>query len=214
MCSACRLVVISILKSTTGIAEGPYVHATTVTDKPFVKGIDPTLFQDDDGKVYFTWSGASRIARMKDDMTDFAEPFHQIVLANPDHDSTHHSAKCMNRGSTDLGHEGAVLFKANGKYYLGAADEYEGRYSSCVAMSDNIYGPYRDRHETVPCGGGTGFFKDKEGAWWCSYFGNDKQSPFREKPGIVKIVFDKDGKIKVAPDQPDFILVKKKNNNQ
>lgn len=205
---------ISILKSTTGRAEGPYIHATTVTDKPFVNGIDPTLFQDDDGQVYFTWSNASRIARMKDDMTDFAEPFHQIVLSNPDHDSTHHSAKCMTRGSNDLGHEGAVLFKANGKYYLGAADDYEGRYSSCVAMSDNIYGPYRDRHETVPCGGGTGFFKDKQGNWWCSYFGNDNQSSFREKPGIVKVVFDKDGKIIVASDQPDFILVKKKNNNQ
>ena len=110
----------------------------------------------------------------------------------------------------DLGTEGAVLFKANGKYYLGAADDYQGRYSSCVAMSDNIYGPYHDRHETVPSGGGTGFFKDKKGNWWCSYFGNDSQSPWREKPGIVQIDFDKDGKIKVAATQPDFILVKNK----
>jgi xylan 1,4-beta-xylosidase len=201
---------IAILKSTTGKAEGPYVHATTVTDKPFVNGIDPTLFQDDDGKVYFTWSGATRIARMKDDMSDFDEPFHQILLSNPDHDPKHHAARCEGRGMNDLGTEGAVLFKANGKYYLGAADDYQGRYSSCVAMSDNIYGPYHDRHETVPSGGGTGFFKDKKGNWWCSYFGNDSQSPWREKPGIVQIDFDKDGKIKVAATQPDFILVKNK----
>lgn len=192
---------ISILKSTTGKPEGPYIHATTVTDKPFVNGIDPTLFQDDDGSVYFTWSGATRIARMKDDMTGFAEPLRNIVLQNPDHDSAHHSTKCMKRGSNDLGHEGAILFKANGKYYLGAADEYEGRYSSCVAMSDSIYGPYTNRHESVPCAGGCNFFKDKRGNWWATYFGNDNQSPWREKPGIVKIEFDKNGKIIVAKTQ-------------
>ncbi|MEO6548989.1 MAG: family 43 glycosylhydrolase [Ferruginibacter sp.] len=192
---------ISILKSVTGRPEGPYVHATTVTDKPFVDGIDPTLFQDDDGKVYFTWSGGTRIAMMKDDLSDFAEPFHNIVLQNPDHDSAHHSAKCMKRGSNDLGHEGAVLFKANGKYYLGAADEYEGRYSTCIAEADNIYGPYTNRYESVPCGGGGNFFKDKKGNWWATFFGNDDQSPWREKPGIVKIEYDGAGKIIVAKDQ-------------
>ena len=29
-------------------------------------------------------------------------------------------------------------------------------------------------HEGIPCGGGTGFFKDKEGSWRGSYFGNDE----------------------------------------
>jgi beta-xylosidase len=193
---------IAILKSSTGKAKGPYVHATTVTDKPFVSGIDPTLFQDDDGTVYFTWSSATRIAKMKDDMSGFAEEPRQIKLENPDHDPTHHAAKCEGRGMNDLGTEGAVLFKANGKYYLGAADDYQGRYSSNVAMSDNIYGPYRDRHETVPSGGGTGFFKDKKGNWWCSYFGNDSQSPWREKPGIVKVDFEANGKIVVSKHQP------------
>jgi type 1 glutamine amidotransferase len=192
---------ISILKSTTGRPEGPYVHATNITDKPFISGIDPTLFEDEDGSVYFTWSGAGRIARMKDDLSDFAEPFRNIVLLNPDHDSTRHSAKCMRRGSNDLGHEGAILFKVNGRYYLGAADEYEGRYSSCVAIADNIYGPYSGRHESVPCAGGGNFFRDKKGEWWATYFGNDNQSPWREKPGIVKINFTKEGKITVANDQ-------------
>ena len=205
---------ISILKSTTGKPEGPYIHATAVTDKPFVRGIDPTLIQDDDESVYFTWSGANKIAKIKDDMSDFAEPFRNIVLQNPDHDSAHHSAKCMGRGSNDLGHEGAILFKANGKYYLGAADEYEGRYSSCVAISDNIYGPYSNRHESVPCAGGCNFFKDKKGNWWATYFGNDDQSPWREKPGIVKIDFDKDGKIIVAKDQAIAATSKSKNKKQ
>lgn len=192
---------ISILKSTTGKPEGPYVHATTITDKPFVNGIDPTLFQDDDGKVYFTWSGGNRIALMKDDMSGFDGEMHQIKLENPDHTPSHHAEKCIGRGMNDLGHEGAVLFKANGKYYLGAADDYEGRYSTCLSVSDNIYGPYTMRHESVPCGGGTNFFKDKQGNWWSTYFGNDNQSPWREKPGLIKVEFDQKGKVIIAKDQ-------------
>lgn len=195
---------ISILKSTTGKPEGPYVNALS-EDKPLANGIDATLFQDDDGAVYFTYSGGNRIARMKDDMSGLAEPFRAIKLDEPDHNPRHHAAKCEPRGMNDLGHEGAVLFKANGKYYLGAADNYEGRYSTCLAMSDNIYGPYKGRHESVPSGGGTNFFKDKAGQWWSAYFGNDDQSPFREKAAIVRVEFAPDGKVKVAK-QPDFVL--------
>lgn len=52
---------------------------------PLVDGIDATLFEDEDGKVYFTYGSASKIALLKDDMSGFAEPFRQIVLENPDH---------------------------------------------------------------------------------------------------------------------------------
>lgn len=166
------------------------------------EGIDPTLFEDTDGAVYFTWSSATRIARMKDDMSGFAEEFRTVKLIEPDHEPTHHAEKCVKRGSNDLGHEGATLFKANGVYYLGAADNYEGRYSTCLAMSESLYGPYRMRHESVPCAGGTGFFQDGKGGWWTSYFGNDSQAPFREKPAVVKVDFDGSGRVVVAKVQP------------
>jgi xylan 1,4-beta-xylosidase len=192
---------ISILKSTTGKPTGPYVHAFS-PEKPIVNGIDPTLFEDTDGSVYFTYASATRIARLKDDLSSLAEDFHPIVLADPDHTPSHHADRCTPRGSNDLGTEGAVLFKANGRYYLGAADTYEGRYSTCLAMSDSIYGPYHSRHEPVPCGGGTGFFQDNAGGWWSSFFGNDTQTPFREKPAIVKVDFAPDGRIIVAAKQP------------
>ena len=97
-------------------------------------------------------------------MSGLAEPFRKVVLTEPDHNPDHHAKKCVGRGMNDLGHEGAVLFKRNGKYYLGAADNYEGRYSTCLAISDNVYGPYQKRHESIPCGGGTGFFKVIGGA--------------------------------------------------
>ena len=139
---------------------------------------------------------------MKDDMSGFDGPLKEIRLEDPDHNPAHHAAKCRARGMNDLGHEGAVLFKANGKYYLGAADSYEGRYSTCLAIADHIFGPYRMRHESVPCGGGTDFFKDRQWNWWSAYFGNDSQSPWREKPGLVRINFDAQGKVVVAKDQP------------
>lgn len=192
---------IGILRSTTGRPEGPYVNAFKSTG-PIVDGIDPTLFEDEDGKVYFTYGNGMHIALLNDDLSDFAEPFRTVTLQDPDHDPTHHAEKCVKRGMNDLGHEGAVLFKHNGRYYLGAADNYEGRYSTCLAVSDNIYGPYEERHESIPCGGGTGFFKDKEGNWWCSYFGNDKQSHFREKIGFVLSEFSGDGHLYPSKRQP------------
>lgn len=115
----------------------------------------------------------------------------------------HHASSCNNKKSYNhSGHEGANIFKRNGLYYLGAADTYEGRYSMCLSVSENIYGPYRMRHEAVPCGGGTGIFKDKKGNWWCSYFGNDSQSPWREKISFVKIAFNREGRVYPAKDQP------------
>lgn len=192
---------IGLLKSATGKAEGPYINAFD-SEGPIADGIDPTLFEDEDGSVYFTYGNANLIARLKDDLSGFAEPFRSVFLSTPDHTPSHHAEKCRKRGMNDLGHEGAVLFKRNGIYYLGAADNYENRYSTCLAMSDNIYGPYRFRHESIPCGGGTGFFKDKEGNWWCSYFGNDSQTHFREKIGFVKAGFTSDGYVIPAKDQP------------
>ena len=194
-----------LLRSTTGRPEGPYVNALA-DDGKWRGDIDASLFEDDDGTVYLVYGGGW-IARMKDDLSGLAEEPRKPVLLHPDLDPHHHADNCLRgRNCTDIGHEGASLFKRNGKYYLTAADSYEGRYSSMAAISDNIYGPYDRRHEAVPCGGGTDYFQDKEGNWWCAFFGNDNQAPFREKPAIVRIDFAADGKISVAARQPDFVL--------
>src|SRR5574344_1837118 len=192
---------IGILKSSSGCPEGPYVNAFSF-EGPIVDGIDATLFEDEDGRVYFSYAGGSQIARLKDDMSGLAEPFRQIEFTDYDLNPEHHSSGCSKRGLKDLGHEGVTLFKHAGHYYLGAADSYEGRYSTCLAVSDSLYGPYHFRHESVPCGGGTGFFCDKDGHWWCSYFGNDSQSHFREKVGFVQIQFTSDGHVIPSECQP------------
>lgn len=181
-----------LLKSSTGKPEGPYVNALA-NDGKWEGGIDVSLFEDTDGKVYAVWDGGM-IARMKDDMSGFAEEPRKVELLNPDTVQSHHAGTCARRRQcSDIGHEGATMFKRNGLYYYSAADTYEGRYSSVVAVSENVYGPYRYRHEAVPCSGGTGYFKDNEGRWWCTFFGNDSQAPFREMPAMIKVDFTEDG---------------------
>lgn len=201
---------IGILKSTTGRPEGPYVNAFEKKGS-IADGIDPTLFQDEDGKVYFTYGAAKEIVQLKDDLSGFAGSWKKVEFTDHDTNPSHHAPKCEARGMHDLGHEGAVLFKRNGKYYLGAADNYETRYSTCLAVSDNLYGPYVMRHESVPSAGGTGFFKDKNGDWWSSYFGNDSQVHFREKVGFIKVDFKPSGRAVPAKDQP---FVSKQNKSE
>ncbi len=192
-----------ILKSTTGKPQGPYKSALAV-DRPLTNGIDATLFEDEDHKVYYTNGGGNRISLLKEDLSGIAET-HTVQFEKPADDVWSGNAQA-NRAS--VAQEGVSLFKANGKYYLSGAAFYKGRYSSVAAVSDSIYGPYKNWHEAVPCGGGTNYFQDKSGNWFDAFFGNDPQAPWREKPGIVKISFDGDGKIIVAKDQPDFIMQK------
>jgi xylan 1,4-beta-xylosidase len=186
-----------ILKSTTGKPTGPYV-STLAPNRPIAGGIDATLFEDDDGKVYFSNGGGGRISLMMDDLSGIAES-HPIQFEKP-------NDPAWTRNS--VGQEGVSIFKAGGRYYLTGAGFYQGRYSSLAAFSDSIFGPYKHWHEAVPCGGGTNYFQDKSGNWFCAVFGNDDQAPFREKPGLIRIRFGEDGEIKIATEQPEFILQK------
>jgi len=167
-----------LLRSTTGKPEGPY--ADVKPDGPLTNQIDASLFQDDDGAVYFVYQDG-KIARMKDDMTDLAEAPRLLKPAN----------------AGRVGFEGAFLFKADGRYYLSCA-EFDGRkrYNCMIAGSDKLLGPYGDRYLAVPHGGHNMFFKDRDGQWWSTFFGNDPAAPFRERPAILRVEFDKDGRIR------------------
>jgi xylan 1,4-beta-xylosidase len=98
----------SILRSKTGKPEGPYVHAFS-PDKPITSGIDATLFEDDDGRVYFTWGSATQIVELNSSISGFEGDFHWIILEDPDHSPSHHAEKCVGRGMNDLGHEWEIL---------------------------------------------------------------------------------------------------------
>lgn len=165
-----------LLKSTTGKAEGPYVDIKQ--DGPVTGEIDPSLFQDDDGAVYWVYQNG-KIARMSDDMTTLAE---EPRLLKP---SNHHQ----------VGFEGAYLTKHNGRYYLICADFIDGFYHCMVAESDKVYGPYGPRYIAIPHGGHNMFFTDEQGRWWATFFGNDRAAPFLERPGIVPIELNGEGRV-------------------
>jgi hypothetical protein len=144
-----------ILKRSTGKPEGPYVYA--LTDNARIGGgIDATLFEDDDGSVYFTSGGGGSLRKMLPDLRGFDGPAHSIQFEKPADGSWTRN---------NIAQEGASLFKHNGNYFQGP-----------------------------------------DGFWYCTYFGNDDQSPWREKPGMVRIDFEPDGKIKIADVQAAFIL--------
>lgn len=192
---------LAILKSTSGKPEGPYVHAFS-PDAPLRKGIDSTLFEDDDGAVWFTYGDATEIVRLKDDLSGYADDWRPVKFETPDRDPAHHREQCAAKNFEHIGFEGPSLFKRNGLYYLNVCDFFDGRYSFVTATSRNILGPYRGRYESVPCGGGGNFFRDGSGGWWSTFFGNDEQCTFREKPAIVKMRFDRDGRMRIADKQP------------
>ncbi|WP_454714270.1 family 43 glycosylhydrolase [Caulobacter segnis] len=80
ICHCISGVGIGVLKSTTGRAEGPYVHV--LSDTPIKGGIDSTLFEAADGKIYLSWGAATKIREIKPDFSDFAGDWQDLVFAD------------------------------------------------------------------------------------------------------------------------------------
>jgi beta-xylosidase len=184
-----------LLRSTTGKAEGPYedMHpAERLGDE-----IDASLFEDDDGTMYFLWH-SGKIARLKPDMSGFAEPYRWLRSTTTDPNPKHHCglcAKIFGKDSFDhVGYEGMFLFKREGRYYLCCSDTFDGRYSCAVSTATNIFGPYGARYEAIPHGGHNTFFQDPTGQWWSTFFG----PPWKERAAILPIGFGADGKIEAG----------------
>ena len=181
-----------LLRSTTGRPEGPYEDVQP--HERLGDEIDASLFEDDDGVVYFLWH-SGKIARMKPDMRGLAEPYRWLRCSTADPDPKHHSNLCPMIFGPDsfdhVGYEGMFMFKANGRYYLACADHCDGRYSCYIATATSVYGPYNERYEAIPHGGHNMFFQDETGQWWSTSFG----PPWPERPAILPIVFDADGRV-------------------
>jgi len=172
---------ITILKSTTGKAEGPYVVAIK-PDAPLSTGIDASLFQDDDGTVYSLYGGGW-IAKMKPDMSGLAEPYRHITSAS----------------GREVGFEGVYLFKDHGFYNLCVADFVLGEYNTYIATATSLNGPWSERYLAVPHAGHANFFRDKQGRMWSTFFGNDRHSAFTAEPGIIPLMQDAKGRWRPDP---------------
>ena len=187
-----------LLKSESGKPEGPYKSVNT-PDAPLTRSIDASLFQDDDGQVYFLY-GSGMIARMNKDMTALIEQPVPLKCAVADNDIDHHHPNRPCKEMDHVGFEGVFLFKKDGKYYLSCAERYYERYHCMTAEADHIMGPYSARYVSVPYAGHNTFFKDAKGQWYSTMFGNDPDAPVSKKTAVVPVIFDKDGHIQPKVD--------------
>lgn len=181
-----------LLKSTTGKAEGPYIDVSP--NERIGDEIDASLFEDDDGSVYFVWH-CGKIRKMKPDMSGPAELGRKLKIAVPDPDPTHHSDLCVKihgpNSFDHIGYEGVFLLKIADTYVLTASDHWDGKYTCWAATSKNIYGPYSARYPAIPYGGHNMFFRDKVGQWWSTIF----NGPVFEKPAILPVTIEANGQI-------------------
>lgn len=127
---------------------------------------DPSLFKDDDGTWWMIW-GATSIAPLKPDFTDFSET----------------PTKIGPRGeSAKMGHEGCLIQKIHGKYVLfgtgwSTGNMRRGSYNLYYAVADKITGPYSERKFVGRFLGHGTPFKDRQGRWWCTAFYNANVPP-------------------------------------
>lgn len=122
--------------------------------------IDPCVFVDDDGQAYFYYGGGGRLvgARLKDNMTELAEPLRPM------------------EGLRDF-HEAAWVHKRNGKYYLSYADNHtdeNGRGANRLnyAVGDSPLGPwiYKGVYlQPTGCDTSHGSIAEYKGQWFAFY---------------------------------------------
>jgi len=108
---------------------GPFTNGETMDLKGYNQ-IDPALFVDDDGQMYYLWGQFTlKMARLKSNMKELE---FNMVRDSILTESEHHF------------HEGAFLTKRSGIYYLVYADISRGDIPTCIgyATALNPFGPY------------------------------------------------------------------------
>jgi arabinoxylan arabinofuranohydrolase len=101
--------------------EGPFTDIGRYIEG--THGIDPTCFIDDDGQAYL-YFGKNYVAKLKDNMTELAEPAREIDY-----------------GATNS-REGTYMHKRNGIYYYSYTDYTDTVYQAYYAMGKSPYGPF------------------------------------------------------------------------
>ena len=127
---------------------------------------DPSLFKNDDGTWWMVW-GATQIAPLKPDFTDFAD---KPTTIGPSGETSR------------MGHEGCLLRKIGDHYVLfgtgwSTTEMRKGSYNLYYATSDKITGPYSERKFAGRFLGHGTPFQDRDGRWWSTAFYNANVPP-------------------------------------
>lgn len=80
----------------------------------------------------------------------------------------------------------------NGRYVITGAEwngplRTEGIYDMMYGVADRPGGPFTRAKVGVSHAGQGTIFRDGEGRWWTTMFGNDKTGPFRMHMGLVPL---------------------------
>ena len=159
----------------------------------WAKQIDPSIFRDDDGTLYYFWGQFSaKGAVLKPDLSGIQPgTLHEGVI-----DEARHNF-----------HEGIQLTKRGGTYYLVFADVARHGRPTCIgyATSDKPFGPYTYRGVIVDnfgCDPETwnnhGGIVEQDGKWYVVYHRATNASRSLRKACVEPIAFAADGSIMEA----------------
>lgn len=192
-----------VLESVSGKPEGPYRNIKGNEQKAIFPNIDLSLFEDDNGQVYLIGHNHF-IARMKDDLSDIAEPFQRLAEMPYDPEPyiegifiTKHSGRyqLLQTVWSVKKEDGTFSYLRNDKNRQDSLYSYD----VVVAEADNIYGPYGPRYAAILQGGHNNIFKDRNGYWWSTTFFNPRgimgtKFTVTCRPGLVPVKW-LDGKL-------------------
>jgi len=181
-----------LLKSTTGKPQGPYTDLGRITED----GSDASLFQDDDGTIYWV-VGTGFIAKMKPDLSGLAEKprlirpdFFPLRKAKYNQDIE----KAGTQSPRTIGQAGAFLFKSEGRYWLAGALIRDrlgaGSYDTWVTGAESLEGPWTEPLLMTDHGGQTTVFQGPEDQLHATFSGRDRRAVFQDKPAALPLVFD------------------------
>lgn len=157
---------------------------------PQCDGIDPSIFQDDDGTVYLYWGQFSlKCAKMKPDMSGIDEStIKEGILTEKEHHF----------------HEGSQAFKRGDTYYLTFAD-ISRKQPTCIgyATSKSPLGPFSYKGIIIDNANSNsvtwnnhGSVVEIDGKWYVFYHRSTNGMKVMRKACVEPITFDENGLIK------------------
>ena len=146
--------------------------------------IDPAVFTDTDGQVYFYYGGGGicKGGKLKSNMTAIDGAMHEML------------------GLVDF-HEASWVFKRNGTYYLTYADNHPGANRMRYATSTHALGPWTHRGiyiEPTGCDTTHGSVVEYKGQWYQFYHNQTISGRGNLRSMCVdKLNFNSDGTIQI-----------------
>lgn len=170
---------------------GPFRDGKVIGD---IRGIDPSVFVDDDGQAYLFWGqGSAKGARLSKDMLSIEGEVHDRLLTYETH----------------FFNEGSSVRKRNGIYYYVYGSHSQHGESNCAtldyATATSPLGPYTYRGVIIDNWGNGrnlennhGCITEINGRWYVAYHRPSHATSTMRKACMEPIFFNPDGTIQQA----------------